>query len=352
MEFHRHLCEYFDHVQHSNIQTASPLQLASEPSIYRTLQGLLREQGVVFSTGLSVLDLSFNPDTEPRTVCGIEALENGKPVLLPVAKYDIVIVKLGSPISGSICGSSGLPPSRIPADAETLLNCDWSLWFRLAKASSKFGNPSAFCTHISESLLETFTVLIPPLEYKLICEQVNHSQGHDGHLISIAYSNWSIKLVFPQSQSQPGTSQEEDTCALIGYALTPKENGNLVKKPMCACSGDEILAELLWQLNIPFDGIVEKVTVNSRLLPLGLSPLLTRSDEDRPSFIPANTTNIALIGQYVEIEGESTLGLEYGIRSAELAVQRLLNLDISLPKVKRSTVVARYGNCSRKDYTQ
>lgn len=349
MELHRHLCEFFDHVQQSNIQIASPLQLVSRPSIFWKLLSFLREQGVVFSTGLSVFDLSFFSDPEPRTVCGIEALENGRLVSLPVTEDDIVIVKLGSPISGSICGSVAVPPSRIPARAENLLNRDWSLWFRLAKASTKFGNPSAFCTHVSESILATFTVLIPPPEYKQICEQVTHSQAHDGHLISLARSNWSISIVLPQSQ--PLTFQEKNSCALIGYALTPKENGNMVKKPMCACIGDEILAELLWQLNIPFDSIIEKATVDFHLLPLGLSPLLTRSNEDRPSFIPANTTNIALIGQYVEIEGESTLSLEYGIRSAELAVQRLLKLDVNPPKVKQSTVVARFGNNSRKNHS-
>lgn len=341
MELHRQLCEYFDYVQQSNIQIASPLQLVSKPSIFWRLQSFLMEQGVVFSTGLSVFDLSFSSDSEPHTICGIKALEDGKPVFLPVTEDDIVIIKLGSPISGSICGSAAVPPSRIPAKAEDLFNCDWSLWFRLAKASTKFGNPSAFCTHVSESLLATFTILIPPPEYRRICEQVTHTQDHDGHLISLGHSSWSMNIVFPQSQ--PLKSQEQNSCTLMGYALTPKENGNLVKRPMCACSGDEILAELLWQLNLPFDRIIGKATVNFHLLPLGLSPLLTRSDGDRPNSIPANTTNLALIGQYVEIEGESTLSLEYGVRSAELAVQHLLKLDINVPKVRKSTVVARFG---------
>jgi oleate hydratase len=307
----------------------------------------LKAQGVGFPAGISVLDINFFPDTEPQTVCGIQALDNGKPVILPVAEDDIVIIKIGSPISGLISGGSGNPLSRIPVEAEKLLNCDWSLWFRLAKVSSKFGNPSTFCTHISESILETFTALMPLTDYKMIYEQVTHTQVQDGHLISVAQSNWSLKIVFPQSQIV--MSHQNQTCVLIGYALTPKELGNFVKKPMCVCSGDEIVAELLWQFNMPFDNILERVTVNLHLLPLGLSPLLPRGPEDRPICIPPNTTNIALVGQFVEIAGESTLSLEYGVRSAELAVNRLLNLGIDLPKVKRSIAVTRYGNLSRID---
>jgi oleate hydratase len=347
MEFHRHLCEYSDYVQKSNIQTACPLQLIAEAPIIPNLRIFLKAKGVGFLTGITVFDINFFPDTEPRTICGIQALYNGNPVILPVAEDDIVIIKIGSPISGLISGGSGDPLSGIPVEAENFLNCDWSLWYRLAKASSKFGNPSAFCTHISESLLETFTALMPLTDYKMIYEQMTHTQIHDGHLISIAQSNWSLKIVFPQSQIV--NSHQKQTHALIGYALTPKELGNFVKKPMCVCSGDEILAELLWQFNMPFDNILERITVNSYLLPLGLSPLLPRGHEDRPICVPSNTTNIALVGQFVEIVGESTLSLEYGVRSAELAVNHLLDLGIDLPKVKRSIAVTRYGSLSRSD---
>lgn len=347
MEFHRHLCEYSDYIQSNNIQSACPLQFISEAPIILNLRAFLKAHGVRFPAGMSVLDIKFFPDTGPRTVCGIQALDNGKPVILPVAEDDIVIIKIGSPISGSISGGSGTPPPRIPVEAEKLLNCDWSLWFRLAKTSSKFGNPSAFCTHISESLLETFTALMPLPDYRMICEQITHAQVQDGHLISIAQSNWSLKIVLPQSQI--AKSHQKQTCVLIGYALTPDELGNFVKKPMCVCSGDEIIAELLWQFNIPFDNILERIAVDLHLLPLGLSPLLPRGHEDRPICTPSDTSNIALVGQFVEIAGESTLSLEYGVRSAQVAVNRLLNLGLDLPKVKRSIAITRYGNLSRID---
>lgn len=347
MEFHRIICEYSDYVQKNNIQTASPLQVICEAPIIQNLRIFLKAQGVCFPAGISLLDINFLPDTEPRTVCGIQVLDNGRPLVLPITEDDVVIIKLGSPISGSMSGGGGNSPSSIPVEAEKILNCDWSLWFRLAKASSKFGNPSAFCTHISESLLETFTALMPLTDYKRIYAHMTHTQVQDGHLISIARSNWSLKIILPLSQIVE--KHQKQTCILIGYALTPKELGNFVKKPMCVCSGDEIVAELLWQFNMPFDDIFERVTVDSYLLPLGLSPLLPRGHEDRPNCIPPNTTNIGLVGQFVEIAGESTLSLEYGVRSAELAVDRLLNLGINLPKVKRSIVVTRYGNFSKID---
>lgn len=79
-------------------------------------------------------------------------------------------------------------------------------------------------------------------------------------------------------------------------------------------------------------------------MPFGLSPLLRRSYGDRPNVIPRDTTNIALVGQYVETEDETALGLEYGVRCAKLAVHHLMKLGNKLPDIKMSKIVARYGN--------
>ncbi|KAJ5379693.1 uncharacterized protein N7496_002121 [Penicillium cataractarum] len=229
-----------------------------------------------------------------ETVCEIHASDNGRSVVFPVATDDIVIVTVGSPVSGSLFGSNGVSPPGIQAAAETLLNWDWSIWFNLAAKSTKFGNPSTFCTQISESLLETFTATFPAPEFKVICAHITHALPQDRHLISVADSNWSLKIVLPQ---QPAfTGQRDNLCFLLGYALTPKECGNFIKKPMCVCSGDEILAELLWHFNIPFQSILPTATAVPRLMPFGLSPLLKRRYGDRPNIIPRDTTNIALVG--------------------------------------------------------
>lgn len=341
-EFHRHLCKHLDHARERILQSASPLQHAFQMPILKCIRLYLREQGVRFMTRLSVSDIKFCIDTEPRTVCEIQASDNGKSVVCPVATDDIVIVTVGSPISGSLFGTNGASPPGIQAAAETLLNWDWSIWFRLAAKSTKFGNPSAFCTHISESLLETFTASFPPSEFKLICAHIRRALPQDGHLISVADSNWSLKIVLPQPRIPKG--QPDKIYVLLGYALTPKEYGNFVKKPMCLCSGDEILAELLWHFNIPFQNILPTAHAVPRVMPFGLSPLLKRSYGDRPNVIPRNTTNIALVGQYVEIEDETALSLEYGVRCARLAVHDLMKLRSKLPGVKKSKVVARYGN--------
>lgn len=54
--------------------------------------------------------------------------------------------------------------------------------------------------------------------------------------------------------------------------------------------------------------------------------LLSRTQTDRPSVIPPDTTNIALIGQYVEIPDDTTFSLEYSIRGAHMAVCSLMGL--------------------------
>lgn len=342
IEFHRYLCKYLDDVRTDDIHTAGPLQYTLDKSIIQPLKSYLREQGVHFQTDLLVSDIGFRPDSEPRTVYNIQASTNGKPVLLPVAAEDICIVTIGSPASGSSTGTSAAPPPVISAKAETLLGYDWSIWYQLAKKSPKFGNPSTFCTHLSESRLGMFVVGLPPSEFNEIYSRVIHEGSGQRNLVSIAQSNWSLKITFPQHQALVDRSEEK--FSFLGYALTPDQPGDFVKKPMCACCGDEILSELLGHLDIPLDHILTKAITIPQLLPLGLSPLLARCRGDRPQVIPLNTTNVALVGQYVEIADETVLSLEYSVRCAQLAVHHLMGLTNTISEVKKSFIAARYGD--------
>ena len=60
-------------------------------------------------------------------------------------KTDIVILTLGSMMSGVSEGSNTEPPPSISVLPEDWQSGDWSPWFKLASRSSKFGAPSNFC---------------------------------------------------------------------------------------------------------------------------------------------------------------------------------------------------------------
>ena len=50
------------------------------------------------------------------------------------------------------------------------------------------------------------------------------------------------------------------------------------------------------------------------------------------------------MGQYVEIEDDTALNLEYGVRGAASAVHQLMRPTDELPGVKKWKRVIRYGN--------
>ena len=64
--------------------------------------------------------------------------------------------------------------------------------------------------------------------------------------------------------------------------------------------------------------------------------LLIRSLNDRPQVIPPSISNLALIGQFVEIPHYSCVDTSYGVRTAQLAVSRLMGLDLRFEQKKSS----------------
>jgi hypothetical protein len=76
---------------------------------------------------------------------------------------------------------------------------------------------------------------------------------------------------------------------------------------MPACSGEEIPKELLLHLQFPLmPTISESLTIPAVTL-LATATLLPRIYGDRPALIPSNSASLALLGQFVELHGESSL---------------------------------------------
>jgi oleate hydratase len=58
--------------------------------------------------------------------------------------------------------------------------------------------------------------------------------------------------------------------------------------------------------------------------------------------IPDNSVNFACIGQYVEIPNEIVFTVECSVRSAKIAVKKLLNLPVKIPPIHQGQRNVKY----------
>jgi oleate hydratase len=123
--------------------------------------------------------------------------------------------------------------------------------------------------------------------------------------------------------------QPQNVEVLWGYGLHPNEVGNYIQKPMTECSGDEILQELLYHLNYldKYEEMLPHVKVITTMMPYITSQFMPRTLHDRPQVIPEGCTNLAFMGQFVELEGDVVFTVETSVRTAMIAVYRTLHLD-------------------------
>jgi oleate hydratase len=115
---------------------------------------------------------------------------------------------------------------------------------------------------------------------------------------------------------------------LWAYALLMDRDGSLVKKPMPACTGREVLAELCYHLGLAdqIDAIAANTNVRLALMPYITSMFMPRAAGDRPQVVPEGCTNLALLGQFVETPNDIIFTMESSIRTARVGAYTLLGL--------------------------
>jgi oleate hydratase len=231
--------------------------------------------------------------------------------------------------AGSSFGTNTTPPKALPTPEEGLKAPDgaWHLWSQLATPQvnphySHFGNPANFYSRIPESNWLSFTVTLKNPEFLERLEKWSGNKAGTGALVTFRDSNWLMSIVVPH---QPHfLNQAENTQVFWGYSLFPDRAGNIVQKPMSECSGEEILKEILGLLNFPEHPTLENAITIPCMMPYITSQFLTRKHGDRPEVIPKGSTNLALLGQFVEIPRDTVFTVEYSVRSAKIAVHELM----------------------------
>jgi oleate hydratase len=298
-------------------------------SIVLPLVEWLRAQEVRFEMNSQVTSLDFKSVSHETTVVCIHYASEGINTNIVVGEYDYVFVTLGSMTAGSTLGTmTSAPSTEIPrADGS------WALWHTIAQDRPEFGRPSVFDSHVEQSLWESFSVTFDdPLFFQMMKDFTGNEAGTGG-LVTFKDSNWLMSVVLPH---QPHfLNQPADVYVCWGYGLFPNAVGNYVKKKMAECSGAEILAELFSQLR--FDARTPALLKTANCIPCMMpyitSQFLVRAEGDRPAVVPKGAKNFAFLGQYCEIPHDVVFTVEYSVRSAQIAVFTLLDLDRAISPI-------------------
>lgn len=310
-------------------------------SVYLPIYLYLRNLGVDFHFDTHVKGIvTTNMRDGRRKISRLNLLQNGNHIAMDMGPHDIVILMLGSTVSGSSTGTCDYPPPTRSIEPDDEYDENWTIWLELGTCDQTFGNPYNFCTRVDDTTLASFTVTTAdPCLWEFLASITTHAEA--GSFILLQNSNWELRLCVP---TQPVFSQQPKNVHVIwGFALLPKASGNYVQKPMEACSGAEVITEVLEHLR--YHSIVHHTITIPRLMPRMSSPFLARSMTDRPEVIPPKTSHLALVGQFVEIPWYSCVDISYGIRTAQIATSQLMG--IPLPDDKHDHIYSTTRNLLR-----
>jgi oleate hydratase len=209
----------------------------------------------------------------------------------------------------------------------------WVLWERIAAGRPQLGRPSIFADHVAESKWVSFTTTLHDATFFRLIRDFTGNVPGEGGLMAFVDSNWLVSIVLPHQPHFIG--QPKDVSVFWGYGLSVDKPGNFVKKPMSACTGREIMTEILCHLRIEAEAarIMETSTCIPCMMPFITSQFLRREKGDRPQVVPEGSTNLAFTGQFCELPEDVVFTVEYSVRSAQTAVYKLLGLKREPPPV-------------------
>lgn len=287
-----------------------------------------------FRFDTQVTDIVTTSGHDNQTISRLDLIQEGFRTHIDVKQHDIVLATLGSTVSGTAVGSNDKQPVTSSFEAYQDLDENWSLWLTLSAKSKKFGNPYCFCSHRSQSMLESFTITTEDLDFFNYLASISHCTPTTGAIVIFQESPWKLSLCIP---AQPVFQKQPDTVRVLwGFALFPESIGTYTKKPMLKCSGRDIMEELLKHLDYPSELLFQRTVTIPRVMPRMSSMLLAHSLDERPEPFIRDFSNLGLLGQFVEIPQYSCIDMSYSVRAAQIVVSRLMGVDIPSVKPRRS----------------
>ncbi len=310
-------------------------------SVILPLKRRLDTYGVDFSLSRTVTDLDFR-DGDGITVTAIQYTgADGKEGKAILREDDLCFFT-----NGCITDNSANGDYRKPAEYRPGHPPSFDLWGRIAAKKSGLGNPAPFSGKPDETKWCSFTATFNGDRMLQLIESLSGNTPGSGGLMTFTDSSWRMSIVVAV---QPHfKAQGDDTTIFWGYGLYPDKTGDFVKKPMIDCSGEEILTELIHHLHVEkYEAAIKEEVVNviPVMMPYIDALFQPHARADRPPVVPAGSTNLAMIGQFVEIPRDMVFTEEYSVRSARQAVYTLLHIDRRVEPVtpynKRPHVLAK-----------
>ncbi len=298
-------------------------------SLVRPLRKWLDERGVRFELNTRVTDLGFKAHDGKKCVERIAVLRAGIAGEIAVSPRDYVLVTLGSMTEASSLGTM----EKAPVPGTKQEGGAWTLWETIASGRPEFGRPAVFADHADKSRWVSFTTTLHQPTFLRLVRNLTGNVPGEGGLITFPDSAWLASIVIPHQPHFIG--QPESVDVLWGYGLAVDRPGDFVRKPMAECSGREIMTEVLGHLRIEAEAatILETCTCIPCMMPFITSQFLPRAKGDRPAVLPDGTHNLAFMGQFCEVPDDVVFTVEYSIRTAQLAVYGLLDLQLKPPSV-------------------
>jgi oleate hydratase len=266
--------------------------------------------------------------------------QNGAKKTVHVGAEDLVFVTSGSISENSCFGDN---KTVAPTNRDTKDMGTFTIWQNLAKKDEKFGHPEKFLGDIDRTKWLSFfpTVKGYPEFFKRI-EEMSGSPAGTGGVMTFKDSNWDLSFEIHHKPFFPYQADDEEVG--WGYGLYGENVGNYIKKPMCDCTGDEILTELLYHLGMLDinDEVMAHTYMSTTMMPYVTSQFMPRKVSDRPKVVPDGCTNLAFLGQFVEVDDDVVFTVETSVRTGLEGVYKLLNLDKDIIEVNPSRFDIRY----------
>lgn len=331
-EFRRYGLRFFHliiRINTANGVTLTPLN--QYETIMKPLKAFLDEEGVDFIFNTSVYDLDF-ADGEGMTVKALRCRRSGgEERVIELKPGDSCVATLGCMTDNSSFGTRTSAPvfnSSYPMSAR--------LWKSIAAKKPGLGNPDAFFAHPEQSNFETFNCTFKGTTFMDWLEKYSHNKTGEGLITTFTGTPWCLTMRNPLPPYF--ANQSEGVTYMWATSLYTDKPGRFVKKPMRECTGDEILEEMLLSLPLSDDERAkirsEVVSIVPVMLPYTDAHFLPRKISDRPLVVPEGSTNLGLIGQYVEIPEDTVFTEEYSVRGARMAVYKLLGMKREVAPVK------------------
>lgn len=309
----------------------------------KPLRDLLLSKGVRFEYGANVLDLDMDITPARKVVTAIKLEQDGQPRTIEVGERDLVLVT-----NGSLTESTGYGDMTTIAPTITGEHggC-WNLWRTLAAKDASFGRPEVFCSDVSKTSWESFTITA---KKSALTDKIAELSQRDpfarktatGGIITATDSSWLLSFTVNRQPQFP--DQPEDVIVIWGYGLLMDTVGDYVKKTMPECTGEEILQELCYHLGIldQWDDVLANSINIPSMLPYITSFFQVRRNGDRPEIVPEGCVNLAFMGEFVETAQDCSFTLDSAIRTGEEGIYQLLGLNKRAPEFVTKQYDIRY----------